>query len=638
MNRHLNYILRLAGTGVFMMAGCAEDPEISTEVRNNSTPEVVLLTGVEEGYEVRRTATTITLQGEVASANGSPVERYGLCWGTESNPTVSSGDTVVSGKGVGQFSATAVRLESDREYHLRLYATNEKGTGYGDEIVVSTSDGKPVFSSFKILSKDYHSAEFIAVLEYEGDAEVTSAGFCYSKTNRNPTKSDNTAVFEIQNDSVITGKVDGLETQTTYYVRAFAENSFGISYNAGEPIALYVSRAPTVITNEIRKEDLSAGTVSVSGVIQDKGESDIEDAGFCWSATSQTPAVGDDGCDTLSVSWEDDSFSGVIAGLRGESTYYVRAYATNAAGTSYGEVRTVETPDIITPLADYAGESVTEASSCVNNGIGYVSGGDLGEARSNALYAYDGKTDAWQKKTSSKDGLKGAAFVTLNKYSILRLGGKGDQDKVSDAFSFYSIGFNEWRDLESGGTYIPLYDAAGISIDDIAYFFGGSTEDGTINSKIWEFNSWTLFWSEAGTFPEGQMRSVVEEINDTVFVGLGMTKAIALSGAGYSKKLWAAASSDMSSWEERESCPTEATGIVCGTSAGGKLYALDTDFNMWAYDPGNDTWTEKGTSFASALSADNLNSLFMFTIDSYIYIGMTAGSKTFIKYDPQWDN
>lgn len=47
---------------------------------------------------------------------------------------------------------------------------------------------------------------------------------------------------------------------------------------------------------------------------------------------------------------------------------------------------------------------------------------------------------------------------------------------------------------------------------------------------------------------------------------------------------------------------------------------------------------KENTAFASKLSTDNLNSLFMYSVDSYIYIGMTTGSKTFIKYDPQWDN
>ena len=106
--------------------------------------------------------------------------------------------------------------------------------------------------------------------------------------NEIPSLDDNKVACELQKDSVITGKLEGLKQQTRYYVRAFAENSFGISYSAGDPIVLIVkSQAPTVTTTDIKETDLSAGSVSVSGIIQDKGESDIIDAGFCWSTKTE---------------------------------------------------------------------------------------------------------------------------------------------------------------------------------------------------------------------------------------------------------------------------------------------------------------------------------------------------------------
>lgn len=732
MNKYLRYILLLIGTSSLIVTSCVEDPEMSTDIRNASAPEVILLTGVEEGYDIQKTATTITIEGEVLSANGAPVESYGVCWGIESNPTIEAGDTVISGKGLGKFSATAVSLESDQAYYIRPYATNMKGTSYGDELLVSTTnglgvvrtllptekdikatsiicggkivdagegdieergvllttqkedenahgypctmetdsfyleitglkplttyyirayvkntfgrfvgdwqtvkttDGKPVFSSFRMLSKDYTSADFTAILKSQGDSDVKACGFCYSDVNEIPSLDDNKVACELQKDSVITGKLEGLKQQTRYYVRAFAENSFGISYSAGDPIVLIVkSQAPTVTTTDIKETDLSAGSVSVSGIIQDKGESDIIDAGFCWSAKTE-PTIADN---KLSVYQGDSLISGVIMGLKGGNTYYVRAYATNAAVTSYGETREIKTPNIIETLAKYAGENVTEASSCVGNGVGYVFGGDLGGTRSKELYAYNWETDTWQNKASAKVGVKGAAFFPLNEFSILCLGGKDDQDAVSNTFYYYAIPRNEWKTLGQNDSPIYLYDAAGISIDNDAYYFGGSAND-TINSKILKFSGWTESWTEVGTFPEKQLGSVVEEINETVYVGLGMT-GTGLSGVSYSKRLWASASSDMLSWKEKASCPTEAQGIICGTNVGGKLYALDTNLSMWVYDPTNDTWTKKNTSFVSTFSTDNLNSLFMFSMNSYIYIGITTGSKTFIKYDPQWDN
>ena len=67
------------------------------------------------------------------------------------------------------------------------------------------------------------------------------------------------------------------------------------------------------------------------------------DAGFCWS-TKTEPTIEDN---KLSVYQGDSLISGVITGLKGGNTYYVRAYATNAAVTSYGETREIKTPNII---------------------------------------------------------------------------------------------------------------------------------------------------------------------------------------------------------------------------------------------------------------------------------------------------
>ena len=121
--------------------GCMDEPDMDTNVRNAAPPSIRLLTGTSEEYILGTTATTITLQAEVLSANGLPVEAYGVCWGLDPSPVVESGDTVISGTGIGEYESTAVGLEADTTYYIRPYATNEKGTSYGEELSVSTQTG-----------------------------------------------------------------------------------------------------------------------------------------------------------------------------------------------------------------------------------------------------------------------------------------------------------------------------------------------------------------------------------------------------------------------------------------------------------------------------------------------------------------
>jgi hypothetical protein len=70
------------------------------------------------------------------------------------------------------------------------------------------------------------------------------------------------------------------------------------------------------------------------GNVTADGGADITARGICWS-TSQTPTISGnhttDGTGT-------GSFTSTMTGLTPNTTYYVRAYATNSEGTAYGEV------------------------------------------------------------------------------------------------------------------------------------------------------------------------------------------------------------------------------------------------------------------------------------------------------------
>lgn len=68
--------------------------------------------------------------GEVTNDGGTEVTERGICWSTNENPTLN-GNHFASGTGVGAFTALLSGLEANTTYHVRAYATNEKGTAYG---------------------------------------------------------------------------------------------------------------------------------------------------------------------------------------------------------------------------------------------------------------------------------------------------------------------------------------------------------------------------------------------------------------------------------------------------------------------------------------------------------------------------
>lgn len=94
---------------------------------------------------------------------------------------------------------------------------------------------------------------------------------------------------------------------------------------------------PTVTTSEIT--NITQTSATSGGNISSDGGVAITARGVCWN-TNGNPTVADnnttDGSGTA-------SFTSSISGLRANTTYYVRAYATNRKGTEYGSVRSFKT-------------------------------------------------------------------------------------------------------------------------------------------------------------------------------------------------------------------------------------------------------------------------------------------------------
>ena len=87
---------------------------------------------------------------------------------------------------------------------------------------------------------------------------------------------------------------------------------------------------PTISTKEI--SNITQNTASGGGNVSDEGSSSVVARGVCWS-TSQNPTIAgshtNDGSGT-------GQFTSTITGLNANTTYFVRAYATNSTGTAYG--------------------------------------------------------------------------------------------------------------------------------------------------------------------------------------------------------------------------------------------------------------------------------------------------------------
>ena len=157
------------------------------------------------------------------------------------------------------------------------------------------------------LSSTYH-LEWGTTTAYGNSTTTTSAGSGSTVVNVN-------------------AGISGLATGTTYHYRLVGVNSDGttnsndMTFTPGA--AILTTTAASAVTTT---------TASSGGIITADGGASVTSRGVCWS-TAVSPTIADshtsDGPGT-------GTFTSIITGLSGGTSYHLRAYATNSTGTFYG--------------------------------------------------------------------------------------------------------------------------------------------------------------------------------------------------------------------------------------------------------------------------------------------------------------
>jgi len=168
----------------------------------------------------------------------------------------------------------------------------------------------------------------------DGGAVVTARGICWG-TASSPTMDDNFKSSGTGTGS-FTCTIEGLNPNTPYYARAYAQNSVGIAY--GNEIEFVTGiGTPEVTTGQV--SGVSATNAICGGEIISDGGDPITEKGICWS-TATDPDINDPHAPASTGS---ETFSCSMTGLSNGTKYYVRAYARNSAWTVYGEQVTFNT-------------------------------------------------------------------------------------------------------------------------------------------------------------------------------------------------------------------------------------------------------------------------------------------------------
>ncbi len=207
-----------------------------------------------------------------------------------------------------------------------------------------------------------------------GGSAITEYGVCWTSSGTSPTINDQKSTDGSGTGS-FTSTITGLLQGVTYYVRAYATNSHGTGY--GNVQYFTTVGFPKVVTSAVI--NITDTTATCGGNITSDGGLAITERGVCWNSYGTSPTIYDhksiDGSGT-------GIYTSTITGILQGVTYYVRAYATNSLGTSYGDVQnfiSIGVPKLVTSadFANVAGNSATGSGSITSDGGSPVIGKGL---------------------------------------------------------------------------------------------------------------------------------------------------------------------------------------------------------------------------------------------------------------------
>lgn len=273
------------------------------------------------------TQTTAVSGGNITSDGGGAVTAYGTCWATTANPT-TAGSHTTDGTGTGIFSSNLTGLVPGNTYHVRAYATNSAGTAYGNDLSFTTAVALPTLTTAAITSITQTTATSGGTITDNGGGTITTSGICWAIT-ANPTTANSKTTDGTPTGS-FTSNMTGLTSGTTYHVRAYATNGAGTAYGNDVQFTTNPAALPTLTTVAI--SSIGATSAVSGGNISSDGNGNITAKGVCWGTTSGPDITGSKTIDGTGSG----SYTSTMTGLTAGTIYYVRAYATNSAGTSYG--------------------------------------------------------------------------------------------------------------------------------------------------------------------------------------------------------------------------------------------------------------------------------------------------------------
>jgi hypothetical protein len=269
---------------------------------------------------------------------GVEVDEIGVCYGEDKDNLSIEGDHkvgVLSGetRAAGFISIILDGLLDDVQYYLRPYIKDGSHLAYGD-VIPFLIPAVPVVYTYDAQDITPQSATLCGkVLK---GADISDRGFIYNEgTCGIEDLKYKVSVFGDIGE--YTAQLNGLNPNKKYTYCAYTINPMGTYY--GEVKSFTTNVDMPAVTSAVVSA-ITSTTAKFSSSVKSHGGETVTEVGFYYSTE---PSVDPETALKVNQPYSQDAFSIDVEKLDVYTKYYVMAYATNSAGTTYSDVATFTT-------------------------------------------------------------------------------------------------------------------------------------------------------------------------------------------------------------------------------------------------------------------------------------------------------
>jgi len=523
------------------------------------------------------------------------------------------------------------------EYFYRSYVISNGEVIYGGAKSFTTLDGKAKVVTGEVRDITVESARVNGSITDDGGDTVIQRGFCWSNVDSFDLSSSIGSTNNGEGLGEFEDTITGLLPDSVYYFTSYGITTVDTTY--GEFKSLKTEDGlPTLTTAEVT--NVTTQSATSGGTVTDEGGAPITAKGVCWS-TSTNPTISDN---STSDGAGIGTFVSSISGLSPVTFYYIRAYASNSFGTSYGSEFMFETESPWIQKADFGGTGRVGAVGFSIGDKGYIGTGidDQSDPKRD-FWEYDPVANSWSQKAFYGGSARSFAvgFVIGDKGYI----GTGYDDSETRAKDFweYDPATNTWS--QKADFVEGRWAAVGFSLGDKGYMGTGYDNSNNYKKDFWEYDPVANSWSQKANFGgSARAKAVGFSIGDKGYVGVGNDDGSSVrssSHASLRKDFWQY-DPVTNGWSQLADFGGTARTETVGFSIADKGYIgtgvdgqSDPKRDFWEYDPVANSWSQKADFGGSGRF---LPVGFSIGDKGYIGTGASPGrKKDFWEYDPATD-